>query len=194
MINIGTNRPHIDKLSLDLYQLAEDNWNNPPILEELFFELQFRRRKLAVSLRSQIVQRLIELQENFRWPSTDASVGSGKLDSTNWPKKGLLSFMGYATGLKGANEDSRRDILDFIYTENVLNVTSVEYMQTWGKPDTGKRLLKLARTLAKLVQNEKRKDSNTYMISIAEREADLKYLKKKYYIGRYDFTWPRTNV
>ena len=174
--------------------MAEENWDNPSVLEELFFELRFRRRKLAVSLRSQIVERLIELQESFRWPSTNANVGSGKLDSTNWPNKGLLSFMGYITGLKGANEDSRRDILDFIYTENVLNVTSVEYMQKWGKPNTGKRLLKLARTLANLVKHEKRKDLNAYRISIAEREADLKYLKKKYYIGRYDFTWPRTDV
>ncbi|MGB9182178.1 MAG: hypothetical protein WCB68_23315 [Pyrinomonadaceae bacterium] len=191
---MSIDRPYVYKLSLDLYQLAEENWDNPSVLEELFFELRFRRRKLAVSLRSQIVERLRELQENFHWPSTKANIGSGKLDSTKWPDKGLLSFMGYTTGLKGANEDSRRDILDFIYTENVLNVTSVEYMQKWGKPNTGKRLFKLARTLARLTQHEKRKDSNTYMISIAEREADLKYLKKKYYIGRYDFTWPRTDV
>jgi hypothetical protein len=194
-INLQLNRPHIKKLNLDLKRFARENWDNPSVLAEILAELLFRRRMLAVNLRSQIVERLIELQlQNFQWPSTETSIGSGKLDSTDWPEEGLLSFMGYRTGQKGATEESRRAILDFIYTSNVPNVTSVEYMGKWGKPNTGKRLLKLARTLANLVKLEKRKDYWAYMISITEREADLEYLKKNYYVGRYDFTWPKTDV
>ncbi len=194
-INIQVNRPHIYKLNLELKQFARENWDNPSILAEILVELLFRRKKLAVDLRGQVVERLIEIQmESFDWPSTEANVGSGSLANVDWPKAGLLSFMGYRTGLKGAIEESRREILDFMYTRNVPNVISVEYMKKWGKPNTGKRLLQLARSLANFVKNEKRNDLIAYMVSITEREADLEYLKRKYYIGRYDFTWPKTDV
>jgi len=192
---IQVNRPYIDKLNLELKQCAWENWDAPVILSTILSELLFRRRRLAVILRSQIVERIIEIQmQSFVWPSTDVRMGSGELVAVNWPKESLLSFMGYKTGQKGTDEESRRAILDFIYTKNVPNVNSVEYMRKWGKPNTGKRLLQMARSLANFVKNEKRKDPIAYMLSITERESDLKYLKRKYYIGRYDFTWPRTDV
>ncbi len=194
-INIQVNRPYIDKLNLELKQFAWENWDNPDVLSAILVELLFRRRRLAVILRSQIVERIIEIQmESFSWPSTEVHTGSGELDGANWPKESLLSSMGYRTGQKGADEESRRAILDFIYTKNVYNVNSIEYMRKWDRPHTGKRLLQMARSLANFVKNEKRKDPFAYAISIAEREADLEYLKRKYYIGRYDFTWPRTDV
>lgn len=194
-INIQVNRPYIDKLNLELRQFARENWDNLSILAEILVELLFRRKKLAIDLRGHVVERLIEIQmESFNWPSTEVILGSGSLANVDWPKAGLLSFMGYRTGLKGSVEESRREILDFMYTKNVPNVISVEYMKKWGKPNTGKRLLQLARSLANFVKNEKRNNPITYMVSITEREADLEYLKRKYYIGRYDFTWPRTNV
>lgn len=194
-MNIQVNRPYIDKLSLELKQFARENWDNPAVLSQILVELLFRRRKIAVILRSQIVARIIEIQmESFPWPSTDVNIGSRKLDGADWPKESLLSFMGYRTGQRGTEVESRRAILDFIYTKNVPNVNTVEYMRKWDSPNTGKRLLQMARSLANFVKNEKRKDPFSYAISIAEREADLEYLKRKYYIGRYDFTWPHTDV
>jgi hypothetical protein len=194
-VNIQVNRPYIDKLSRELKQIAGENWDDLVVLSQLLVELLFRKRRMAVILRGQIVERIIEIQrERFPWPSTEVSIGSGRLDGTDWPKESLLSFMGYRTGQKGADEESRRAILDFIYTRNVPNVNSVEYMRKWDRQNTGKRLLQMARSLANFVKNEKRKDPFAYAVSIAEREADLAYLKKKYYIGRYDFTWPRTDV
>lgn len=121
------------------------------------------------------------------------------MGEVDWPKEGLLSFMGYRVGQKGAVEESRRTILDYIYVRNVPNVTSVDYMLKWGKPNTGKRLLKLARSIANFVKNAKRKDVIAYMVSVIEWESDLDYLKRKYYVGRYDFggdrfKWPLTDV
>ncbi len=194
-MNIQIQRPYIDKLSRELNQIAGENWDDLAVLSQLLVELLFRKGKLAVVLRGQIVERIIEIQrESFPWPSTEVGVGSGRLNGADWPKESLLSFIGYRTGQKGADEESRRAILDFIYTKNVPNVNSVEYMRKWDRPNTGKRLLQMARSLANFVKNEKRKDPFAYVISIEEREEDLEYLKKKYYIGRYDFTWPRTDV
>jgi hypothetical protein len=194
-MNIQVNRPYIDKYNLELKQAAEENWDNLVVLSQILVELLFRRKRLAATLRSQVVGRIIEIQmESFPWPSTDVSIGTGKLDGADWPKESLLSFMGYRTGQKGADEDSRRAILDFIYTRNVPSVNSVEYMRKWDRPYTGKRLLQMARSLANFVKNEKRKDPFAYAVSIEEREADLEYLKWTYYVGRYDFTWPQTDV
>lgn len=193
-------RPYIDFYGVELGGLAREYWDDPYVLSDILDELLFRRRRIAVNLRGRIVERLRELQEqSFSWPSTDARVDSGKLGEVDWPKEGLLSFMGYRVGQKGAVEESRRAILDYIYARDVPNVTSVDYMLKWGKPNTGKRLLKLARSIGNFVKNAKRKDVIAYMVSIIEWESDLDYLKRKYYTGRYDFgrdrfKWPLTDV
>jgi hypothetical protein len=50
-----------------------------------------------------------------------------------------------------------------------------------GKPKTGARLKKLADCLASFTRNEKRNYTEDYSVSIFEREADLRYLKREYY-------------
>ncbi len=189
------NRPHIDKLSDELKRFAQSNWDDASVLAQILTELLFRKRRFAVKLRGEVVDRLIELQrQSFPWPSTVANLGSGKLSDINWPKEGLLSFMGYKTGQNGASEEARRSILDYVYTQDVPNVNSAKYMTKWGKPNTGNRLSKMAESIAAFVRNAKRRDDRLLSISIAEWEADLDYLKAQYYIGRYNFIWPLTNV
>lgn len=188
-------RPYIDYYNAHLRRLADENWDDLHVLSLILAELLFRRKRHAVTLRQRVVARIIELQlESFAWPSTEAPAGVGSLDGSAWPKESLLSYMGYRTGMRGADEESRRDILDFVYAQEVPNVNSAEYMKKWGRPRTGQRLRQMAVSLANFVKNEKRRDPFAYALSIEEREADLAYLKAKYYAGRYDFVWPRTDV
>jgi hypothetical protein len=104
----------------------------------------------------------------------------------------LLRYLGYHVGAKGLSGEERRAILDAVYLEKLPSVNSRTYMSEWGQPHTGVRLKKLAETLAALTRNEKRKRAAASRSAIEEWEADLEYLRQKYYVGRYDFVWPET--
>jgi len=187
-------RPYIYEHRPELRKITLENWDNLDVLSSVKTELQFRsKRKPILNLVSQIEQRLREL-ESFPWVSTKAVVGSGKLEIKDWDKTGLLSAAGYETGANGLDEKSRRDILDAVYTQEIPANFKMTDLKKWGKPKTGTRLKKLADCLASFTRNEKRNYTGDYSVSISERETDLKYLKKKYYNGRYDFGFPNTNV
>lgn len=148
-------------------------------------------------LREKVSERLVELsQDAFLWPETDVKKSNTALsDDETWPEEGLLSYMGYRVGQKGAIMDERRRILDYIYSQPVPRVISAEYMAEWGSPKTGPRLQKMAESLAAFTRNSKRKLSKSDL-AIHEWEADLEYLRKSYYVGRYDtiFVWPPTAI
>lgn len=133
-------------------------------------------------------------RQSFRWPSTAAPDGFGQLDEARWPEIGLLRHLGYKVGKAGKQDRERRRILDRTYQKSVPQVESREHMQEWGRPATGDRLKKLADCLAAFVRNAKRHDRTAMSTAIAQWEADLSYLKRTYYIGRYDFPWPDTAV
>ena len=193
-------RPHLQKLSIELEALAVANWDSLSILSEVLVELLFRRRSLALQLRARVVRRIIDLQsQSFRWPSTAAPSGSGRLGDTDWPNTSLLKFMGYAVGQNGAGEDSRRAILDYVYERPVPQVISREYMTKWGAPRTGPRLKQMAENIAASTRNAKRNPIADFSLAIAEWESDLEYLRIEYYVDCYDFgrsyfPWPGTSI
>ena len=193
-------RSHLQKLSAELEALATANWDSIPILSAILVELLFRRRSLALQLRARVVQRIIDLQSQaFSWPSTDAPAGSGRLGDTDWPNTSLLKFMGYAVGQNGAADDSRRAILDYVYTRPVPQVVSREYMSKWGSPKTGKRLKQMAENIAASTRNAKHNPVADFGLAIAEWEFDLEYLRITYYVDCYDsgrsyFRWPGTSI
>ncbi len=187
-------RPYIDEHRPELRKLSLENWNDLNILCNVRKELEFRsKRKPVLNLINQIEQRLKEL-ESFRWVSTKANKGTGKLQIKHWDKTGLLSAVGYETGMNGLNEKLRSDILDSVYHYEIPTNFKFADSAKWGKPLTGARLKKLADCLASFTRNEKRNYTSDYRVSISERETDLLYLKKKYYDGVYDFGFPNTVV
>ena len=188
-------RPHIQKLNKQLEELTHENWDSWPVLREVLSELLFRRKKLAMQVRTEVVERLIELQlESFRFPSTEAPNGTKKLGSVDWPDTSLLKFMGYSVGQKGATEDARRAILDYVYKHPVPQVGSPEYMAKWGQPRTGTRLKQIAENIAASARNKKRSKFGDFSVAIDEWEDDLEYLRVTYYVDKYDFGWPNTDV
>ena len=109
-------------------------------------------------------------------------------------RQGLLRFLGYRVGASGVGALQRQELLRSVYNGPLPSLNSKEYMEEWGKPTTGGRLRKIAESIAAFVRNAKRRDARRLSIAITEWEADLAYLKSRFYDGHYDFTWPDTNA
>jgi hypothetical protein len=136
-------------------------------------------------------------REAFAWPRIAVLPSGDALNTDQWQySHGLLSFLGYNVGQKGAYRNERQHILDYVYNERLPRVDSVEYMAEWGELETSRRLRKLAESLASFARMARRKNSADMRLAISEWEEDLAVLKTKYYDGRYDnvFFWPHRQV
>ena len=153
-------RPFVQKTWLGLTDVATANWSSPAVLQSTLAELKFRRTKRAGEVRTKVTQRLEEMsREAFLWPKTAVMDAKRAMDTDQfWYEHGLLKFLGYQVGQKGALKTERWSILDYVYNNDILpRVHSVEYMDEWGKAKTGRRLKKMADSLATFARNAKRK-------------------------------------
>jgi hypothetical protein len=183
--------PYINKLHVQLEQEVREHINDPNVLQEILAELLFRNRKSAVALRNRLRDQLEQLSRKaFLWPSTAVTEsGKGLSGDHFYFEHGLLSFMGYRVGYEGVKHSNRRDILDYVFCETLPRVVSTEYMQEWGEPRTAKRLRKLANCLATFCRRAKKRPLADMSSAILDWEADLSYLKSKYY-SPFNFKWP----
>ena len=136
-----------------------------------------------------------EIEEYFDWPSTEVNpswFGMSNLDSSEWPKIGVLKRMGYSVASKGPITDSRRkEILDYIFqSERLPFVHSYEHMMEWGAAKSVARLKKIANSMASFGRNMRRKGMNN---PLRKYDEDLAYLKETYYLPLNDsWNWPST--
>lgn len=134
-------------------------------------------------------------QAYFAWPSTHAAEGNGQLSSDHFlTKQGLLSTLGYQVGTNGLPPDHRRAILDAAFQQPLPALSNAAYLAEWGAPKSAQRLQKLAESIAAFARNAKRRNSANLHKSIRDWEADLAYLKRRYYDGRFSFPWPATTL
>lgn len=127
----------------------------------------------------------------FDWPSTQAEPGDRSQRFDTWNQEGVLKYMGYEVGkTKGLADHSRREILDAVFSAVLPPVNSPDYVKKWGLPGTAPRLERLANELARFARNGKRNRTADYSAAVADWEADLKHLKRKYYVGTFHFGWP----
>ncbi len=105
--------------------------------------------------------------------------------------EGVLENNGYEVGRTGKRREERRRILAKVFTTKLNNVNSLQYMKQWDNPSSGKRLQKLANTIASLARFAKGRN-NPPQQAIDEWEEDLAWLKKTYYSGRFNFDWSST--
>ena len=131
----------------------------------------------------------------IEWPTTHIvqSLVGLAVDDDEWVQEGVLDDNGYHVGNAGVEREERHRILTKIFTTELNNVTSIQYMAEWGSPNTGSRLQKLANTIASLARNAKRRN-NPPEQAIEDWENDLEWLKNTYYSGRFNFDWPRAVV
>lgn len=129
----------------------------------------------------------------FKWPSTIARPGHGDMIFAGWHDEGILSYLGYHVGIAGgASDGMRRQILDFVFGEVLPPVNSASYVKDWGYPATASRLKRLAHEIARFTRTAKRKRSADMSSAVRDWEADLRYLRRKYYVGKFGFGWPIT--
>jgi hypothetical protein len=64
------------------------------------------------------------------------------------------------------------------------------YMAEWGTPSSATQRRKMEESIAAFTRNAKRRAFPKLAVTITEWEGDLEYLRKVYYVGRYDFNWP----
>lgn len=131
----------------------------------------------------------------FYWPSTNATVGDGSMEPTDWPETGLLRHVGYIVGEKGKSRSHRLAILKKLFELEIIpNLGSIEYVVAWGSPCSSVRLKKMAFSIAQFCRNDKRRQHAWMKRAIENYEDDLAWLKKEYYDGVFDrkFIWPPT--
>ena len=189
-------RPYIQLRFDELRRMADAQWSNVQVLEKIHHELKFRSRKKAQALRECIAQRLTDLQPIPVFPTATVTTSSqNPLPSKVFPDEtGLLRQYGYKVGANGLPERQRRQILDSVFLKPFPFVNDTAYLREWGEPNTSQRLQKLANCIATFARIAKRKKTSDCSESIQDWEADLAYLKRTYYDGRFDFRWSRTGI
>jgi hypothetical protein len=137
-------------------------------------------------------RQLHDCDEFFIWPTTNAPLGGGEFH-VDWPSAyGVLRLMGYQVGrVNGKRELVRRGVLHRVYKIRLPPVLPGADLDSWGAPDTGPRLQKMAESIAAFARNAKRNDPSKLKRAIDEWEADLEYLRQKYYVDKYDFPYPQ---
>lgn len=187
-------RPYKSDSAAELERRVEGHWDTPEELHKIYVELNFRTRRKAVELRFLIEARLKDFTQYFAWPTTEAGDGSGSIDPSVFNVgQGMLGFLGYRVGANGLTELKRRALLDYTFSNTLPLVDSAEYMAAWGNPSSAERLQKMANFLAANVRLARRNNRDSYALAIADWCADLNYLRKKYYIGRFSWRWPNTD-
>lgn len=187
-------RPYIKCHIDELERITTSGWSNTKILNEIYYELEFRSRKKALDLRERIAARLTQLQgEQFSWSATTASPGSQNLSIDAFKyEEGLLRHYGYKVGMNGLPESKRWEILDTVFLRPLLHIDNVVYLSEWGEPNSARRLQKLADSIAAFARNAKRRNKSSFNKAIQDWETDLAYLKRTYYNNRFSFQYPRT--
>ena len=146
-------------------------------------------------------QSYLQSKHYFKWPDTviaPRSLTGTPVDERSWPQKGMLKYKGYSVG-SSSNVTcwKRQIILREVYENQLPNVMDSDYMAQWGRPQSAKRLKKMAESLAAFAKNAKRKRSQgNFDVAIADWEEDLAWLKKEFYDGVYSkvFSWPNLKV
>ncbi|WP_156667084.1 hypothetical protein [Rhizobium bangladeshense] len=152
-------------------------------------------RKMALVQLAKIEQEMASLDiDHFKWPSSEALNGSGDLSSFDAPNDGVLSFFGYEVGKSSRlNSSTRYAVLDRVFRIILPPILPTTHMVLWGPANSGRRLKKIAETIAAFARNAKRRRNPSYGQAIDDWEYDLQRLHDALYVGRFDFGWPQTH-
>ena len=131
------------------------------------------------------------------WVSTKVmrkNDGSGEVQISQ--QDGLLKYFGYRTGQSGESEFQRQKVLEEVFQadlERLRHISDESYLKEWGLPNSPARLNKMAQCIAAFCCNQKRR-ARPAETAIEHWEADLEWLRQKFYTGHMRFSWPQTNV
>lgn len=137
----------------------------------------------------------IDSSEYFSWPTTNAPGGDGSMLGGDWPEVGILRFLGYRVGkIEGRPQRERHMILAEMFALDLPPAFAPYYLFQWGKPNSAARLRKMAEAIAAFARNAKRRNDGSLAQAISEWETDLEFLYRRYYVGKFHFDFPTTNL
>lgn len=122
-------------------------------------------------------------------------MGIGSIAADDWLRLGMLAFLGYRVGRSDGKVDKERQlILAEVFDSNLPPAFPPSYVSQWGGPSSSTRLKKIAEAIAAFTRNAKRRNDGRLDEAIADWEFDLKFLHRKYYIGKFHFGFPTTQL
>ena len=131
----------------------------------------------------------------FDWPTTEARGGDGSLTLENVQKSGVLGQLDYHVGRTHGQPDAyRRRTLMKVFEKPIPLSLKGFVPEEWGQPNSATRLRKMAYSIAAFTRSAKRKNLKSFEDAIRHWETDLKYLHDHYYVGKFGFAWPSTQV
>jgi len=138
---------------------------------------------------------VLDKGELFPWPSTEIGNAQSGSSPSGFRSEGMLSYLEYRVG-KNADLPAvvRQSILSRVFEGKLPRVFEPAYMNEWGDPNSARRLRKMAESLAAFARNFKRLDEDKYDEAIRQWEQDLDFLYHRYYVGRFGFGWPTTEI
>lgn len=185
-------------LAKELEEKAEENEDDPRALLEILHDLTTWSDDEIAELQRQIIDQVFShIGGDMPKPPGPNPPSSGEedgLDPDEWPDVGLLKKLGYTTGKNGQTKYRRRAILHQSLQADAQEWLPVEEQaEEWGQPESEKRLEKVANSLSAFAGIEKKKEKPAE-VAISHWEADLKYLKERFYKPSYPFDWPSTDA
>jgi hypothetical protein len=133
------------------------------------------------------------VDESFLWPGTAVMPGAKALSNDHFDyERGVLSFLGYRVGRSGISKRKRHSVLVYAFNGRLPSVGSADYMSEWAKPKSGKRLKKMADSLASFARNGQSNERQDMSKAVRQWIEDLAWLKPEFYDGKFDkkFRWP----
>jgi hypothetical protein len=189
-------RPLFDFYYTELRELFEATPSFPRLsaVRVLFaLEHELRPRKRMKSRK--LLEEVIALRQKL-WPHTEppeSSKGAGLYIHEGWRAFSVLIAVGYSVRSGGPSQSARRAILASVIEGPLPLCHDPEYMARWGAVGSLQRLLQTATNIAAYCRIAKLREANL-VEAIAKWEADLAWLKAKYYTVEFarQGAWPST--
>ena len=105
----------------------------------------------------------------------------------------IMHRVGFVVGGKDEMKPRRQAILARLFRlARHPQIVSRDFIAEWGNPNSAVRLKKMAHSIAAFCRQAKQRPRSIMRRTIENYEADLAWLKNKYYDGRFDnkFRWP----
>lgn len=136
------------------------------------------------------------VESELHWPNTHVEALPKNFDffgSDGFADESPLTHMGYRVGIThGLPPSERKRLLTNAFRGPLPAVQTATYMQAWGRPNTRRRLWRMAHHLQRLAAL--RKTNSSQRRALGDWAEDLRYLEKEFYRPWMRFAWPSVDV
>lgn len=129
--------------------------------------------------------------EWFEWPNLNRRRSTSRHFFEELREIGVLRFYGYSVSTElSLTVEARRGILDEVFSTKIIPIFERDYLDRWSSPSSSHRLRQIAVTIANFIYLSDCRQDNKFDEANLKWRADMDYLHKRYYIGKFAFDWP----